>query len=431
MGEKNATEEVLIPRPRKISEIGELYQHSREKWQETHTQRAYCFGSDEVKDLDAVRLQVHGGELTEENAQAKRRAIIRKARNRLQGSLQERGQHIAKELYAFFDGYLHVVSQRTAFEHSGVSPAVQELLTAFDNSSSTNPLPLYRAACQSPIPPELLEPLLIAHVKEFQRKNEEFLQRVPHLKREFYKRALVLRARGLLPVEEPTLKTRFEQTSVQLADPLLRPLNEIYGQYSSDFSLVEIAPDLPGRLEKHTFAHEMYHAFEGKTPAEWRFSEEVETEVSRRLREQGVQDEERTPFIVDMRSGLQFRGAKEHGSSRFHWLNEALTDFFAAEHTNEKPIYVRELRLLRGLLERGKKPLSHGDFAAAYFEPYDAQEPAGQRLAYWNALMKKITESYGSGFLVKLDKFVQEKGVDEALKTMERPDGWKQIQRAY
>ncbi|GEM_PF-6274410 len=274
------------------------------------------------------------------------------------------------------------------------------------------------------IPDKLFEAFVSYHVKRFRKENEAPIKNeIPGLKRRFRKRCFEAISGLQLPLQKEVVSRRLRETRVIVKDGLFM-LEGHLGRFDVDNGVITISGwnDTLNELEL-TFTHEMMHVLSGRLI--WEIKDRYEDAETKLLyaifgsKAQSVEYEHR-------RIGVVFSTSKKF---RFFWLNEALTASLT-DDVIKRPFdvsYPSERKLLSLLESKIPRPL----FLAAYFENFDPEKPADQRIPHWNALIKKITESYGSGFLVKLDKFVQEKGVDEAVKIMELPEGWRQIQGMY
>lgn len=120
------------------------------------------------------------------------------------------------------------------------------------------------------------------------------------------------------------------------------------------------------------------------------------------------------------RTGLRFDSLGDTKIERFKWLNEAVTETLALDMDKDverdSAPYKSE-RLLLSLLINGpaggdgKHKVDKTNFFQAYFENYEPKDSDEIRLQYWKELTRSIGASYYSGFLVKIDKLIKEKGI--------------------
>lgn len=132
------------------------------------------------------------------------------------------------------------------------------------------------------------------------------------------------------------------------------------------------------------------------------------------------------------RMGLAIN-SRQQGDDRFVWLNEAVTEPLSKSilqrESKDGTSYTKEQGLLDLLLIKGSSLIDRNMVIQAYFENYDADKPYGERIPQWKAFNSAVNSAYSPGFLTRLDKYVQEFGVDKATKQLQT--NWKVIDDQY
>lgn len=108
---------------------------------------------------------------------------------------------------------------------------------------------------------------------------------------------------------------------------------------------------------------------------------------------------------------------------KFDWLNEAVTEELALRMSGyESPIYDTEVKLLYFLCTGGRKGIDPGVFERAYHEQYDptiitevGNSTRRVGVPHWKVMWRSVEESFGPGYLNRLDKIVREKGPEYGL----------------
>lgn len=414
----------------KASETSKDYIADQEsKVMMTDEAKGIFFGQYELDTISTQRRLKDRGILSEKQLRADTHRLLGKDLQKLRLCLNSSGQAleggIPTDLFeksAAFDHFFDVLykdteTRRAIEQHpryaeflSDCEPEDDETVEEF--SELTARITIEALIDEGMLSDELLEQMLRCNERSFKEVSYEFTQQLSQLRQVFQALARDAIQRGVLPITETVLNSRLQHTPTQLVDAFYSHLEPgILGSF--DDGTIEISELLESDQREHAFTHEMFHALSGRTIMQIKSGEEQEAGIS-----------ESDSWFKHLRIGTRFGTAPP----RFRWLNEALTESLTMELLRkESRIYEKERRLLSILETKVPRVL----FLPAYFENFDPEKPADQRIPHWNALVKAINEAYGGGFLVRLDKFVQEKGVDEAVKIMEQPDGWKQIQAMY
>ncbi len=231
---------------------------------------------------------------------------------------------------------------------------------------------------------------------------------LPEFKEEFIEKIDLLRQSGNLNLTPEEIKKRLASVQIYFfskgstkgrdidAKAVTSPYSSVLIEVDTNLKDAELRADL-----QHTFNHEMLHVVSGSlfltTP-----------------KHLGIFNTEK------YRRGLVFGPlAKGEKVERFRWLNEAVTESLALEMNKDKDrdsAPYRPERLLLSLLVNGpagsdKHKVDRKKFSHAYFENYEPKDEADARLKNWKELVRSINKAYYPGFLVKIDKLIEKKGL--------------------
>ncbi|OGK20191.1 hypothetical protein A3D80_01035 [Candidatus Roizmanbacteria bacterium RIFCSPHIGHO2_02_FULL_40_13b] len=218
----------------------------------------------------------------------------------------------------------------------------------------------------------------------------------------------------------PIIGSRFNKERGRLnivpADPMTiipGPLSDVGGRYhpSTNTIFLFITPE---ESVPYTFAftHELLHGLSGITSlghvAENEYNEEVIHDI----------DLQRVGLRFDHPDELYRtkNHAEKERMPRFHWLNEAVTDELTSLFFSGFPLsYINERKILGDLAlamrDRNPDQNPYLLFYNAYLEDYNSSAPLGKRVPHWHTLQRAITDTFGQGFLVELDRYILEHGV--------------------
>lgn len=266
-----------------------------------------------------------------------------------------------------------------------------------------------------------LDQLLPAYGEAVVRDHEEIQKLVPKLHQRFEERLLKLVEKGHLP---KIYKERFtDSKSVGPAKV------NLYDTFAASYLGQNITLATPAFYDPDE--HEIYlRAFEGNAPLTRHF---VHEETHRDL--SGITTHKNDRKIYTSRLGFSTHVVGEKGrvpkSAQHRILNEATTEYITNLMVYGKPgkispesrddnhdtgVYVPERQILEIIANR----VGVDTLLNAYAEDYTPGQPDTMR--YNRKLMSKIREAYGPGFLHKLDKVDQEKGVKSALSFVRSAD---------
>jgi hypothetical protein len=259
------------------------------------------------------------------------------------------------------------------------------------------------------LPDELHERLLRIHTENFKKKQAEFEKKLPRLLKSVRANLLTGIQKKQLPITKELIETRLSETTIRLQDALRAHLKELWGEYIPHTGNIYIAENVPDNYIKETLTHEVFHALSGRTAFLERYmDEENENEPAF----DGTFDS-----VAHQRTGAGFYEDPFGSIERLGWLDEAITERLTMQLTKASTgSYPQERLLLDLLLSRGKHPVDPHFFVDAYFENYEPSNP--EKVPAWKTMVFVITKSYRPGFLVEIDKIVQERGVGAAIKFM-------------
>lgn len=218
----------------------------------------------------------------------------------------------------------------------------------------------------------------------------------------------------------PVIRTKYSQERerfyVAFADALTVvpiPGGDIAGEYDPSKNAILLFA-IPRRSEgapSRTFTHEVFHGLSGVTSLGHFVEDDGEDFM-------GDIDIQRLGLQFDHPHGL-YRDTSHTPKEklpRFTWLNEAVTEELTALSYDCMPNTYREERKILHDLAMAMEPYSGKKnpfllFYSAYFEDYDPSQPPGKRVPHWRELQRVINDTFGSGFLVELDKHIRKHGV--------------------
>lgn len=372
----------------------------------------YLFGNKLLEEIDRFNRPSLGFEKESILVQ-----IEQRAKRSQEKSIKESFDYIRQTLY---DQYDHPRFKQGVYAFLSENRARKKmealLLGGKRVSVSRRPIPTKEEVLQ--ISDEELERLLRVHKTDFELTLERSKKLIIEFHSRFANKAEEKVASEKLPISHDFLRQRIEETKVTLIDALLEKTQDQGGSYNEKNGVFLSEQDF-FPLGEEIYTHEMFHALSGRTIIT-KVTNFTDMADELGLTKEDIAQED----IRGERVGLFFRGKK-----RFFWLNEAVTESLKQEllvnniRLQKHLTYKDEIRLFNLLV--GKGQLDRKLFLEAYFENYDTNAPVGQKIPAWKRLSKAITDAYGSGFLVRLDKLVQRQGVKSAIEIFEKD--WRQI----
>ncbi len=276
---------------------------------------------------------------------------------------------------------------------------------------------------------EIYEAMLRRHVKVVEEKQKMVEQELPRLLAGFRERAESFAERRRINLGDLNLHRLDPQEgriNLYAVDALSGDLGgDTWGNFRVESDEINIATQVLGGKSAYfpndlwlffgpemVFTHETLHLLAGRTAVG----------IGPAYKEGGY-DIDRVTY---QRIGLSF----QNGEPRFHWLDEAVTQSLTVEllgvSTEEAVAYTKEQKLLDLLLSVGRQPINRGVLETAYFENFEVYADEGESaVPAWNKFRRAVNEAYDSGFLVRLDNFVKENGLDEAIRVMK--EDWRKI----
>lgn len=443
---------------KKVSESSEDYQSDRyyEKEVIEGTRSLFCFGEanlEKIKELNrrAVpleeRLSIYPSALRERQREWEARRSLSKEQ-----AEAETRKEIMRSV-AFFKKAL--VGSKSSFEAELIlkdaleQPSIRALAASEGAAISKRTLARYKTPLRKKTDEEMLltsifgetrydDPELVRllaliggkrvstklwmeilrdHGENFQHSVEEFEERLlPELTERFRAQMTVAIERGELPIDAERLNRRIAEVSFALRDAVFARLEERSGSFSSEFSQINIAAHLaaPSRRKQleRTFFHEMFHATSGRSI------------VAKTTKYKMSHGEDEDAEYTHQRIGMRFV-IEQTKRRRFRWLNEAITEElttrYAAPTESRRPVssYQKERSLFDFIKNKGRVPIHDRIFINAYFENLDPSLPPSERLPAWKALSEKMEESWGVGFLNRLDAKIKQIGVKKTTDLLE------------
>jgi hypothetical protein len=264
------------------------------------------------------------------------------------------------------------------------------------------------------IPVELYIEMAKRHIAEFAKKERKFEKYVPLMNRLFLDGLWKQSERIGFSFEGKVVEKRVGQAIIHLSDTLTATLEERWGSFDADHNTVIIAENVPDELKLNVFSHEMLHLISGRTIMLWG-------------EEEGIGEIRHQRIGTRFKASLTETDRRKRKTSRFRWLNEAITEMLAAEISGVKDpfAYGSEQDIVRELANRGKQTIGWNLFFNAYFENYDPGLPPEERIRAWKNLRRAINEAYTPDFLVALDDCIRRQGADFTRELLRRD--WYEI----
>src|SRR3989344_3794392 len=306
-------------KPERISSYSPEYREIREKMRERVPESARIFGESELEDVDNMRKHIEilkdwiGEEKDEENIKKWKEhieAFERYSQNNI-SRLKERLREAVKR---------GPVDTITFFEVASVSENIEQMLRSevdyFDKIEKKigyDEDTLFILFEDGLVSDKVFEEMVRVYVKLWEKRQEQFHERIPQILATFRDTALQAIKEGKLPITEELLEERMGDTRVYLADDL-----QIKQCTSGDYDVGEGAIRVAYRenieAQEKTVFHEMIHALSGRTIL---------------IEEKGYFPDE---MLEHQRVGFRFNVYDKNGDwagKRFRWLNEAVTEEIA------------------------------------------------------------------------------------------------------
>jgi hypothetical protein len=273
-----------------------------------------------------------------------------------------------------------------------------------------------------------LKELARIHVEKY---NEILLKYMDKLQEVLpgVKRSIIDHLRSSLgeDVDFSVIEKKLDSTEVSICDPLSVEVDEEWGHYRGNSRKIFLSYEV--LLDKDilvtVLTHELLHAVSGNLVIKSELVDYSDDETS--------DDESYNKTFSDvevMRVGLA--GPFFSGRRVFAWLNEAVTESINIEinnHEEKLKTYKEERTLFDLLCMKGSKPIDKRVVYGVYFEDYDLKslEEKGTGVPKWKEFWQEINEAYCSGFLRKLDSYIKQFGIKEAVLSMQSDEGIEKI----
>jgi hypothetical protein len=249
---------------------------------------------------------------------------------------------------------------------------------------------------------ERLKNFLRYHVDESMQDYRESTARIPEWEERFL-------ARLPAGVDMDMARRRISETRITFFDELSALTTwhnkDADGTFDDRNSIVRVNLVKHPISQEKIYTHEMLHAISGRAllfhPATLTFPGSIVNQCT------------------GLRLGHTEKGGlpKAKSLTRFHWLNEAVTEDLAQEMMDGagQGYYHNERDLLETLRTSGKFDIDPEVFRRAYFENFEPGSKAGERLKHWKELQSQLRQAYGEPILIKIDDIVRESGVIVAI----------------
>ena len=220
--------------------------------------------------------------------------------------------------------------------------------------------------------------------------------------------------KGDFPVSLEVAKERMKAVKFLAIDEISASLKEKWGDFVGRNHTVRFSSDIPQDQIYKVLTHEIFHAVSGQIE-KLEYSPEYEDNPN-------LSSNEILKIGVQLNRVNFFTGTPlEH----LRWLNEALTEEATAVLIGEElsKSYVDERRLLKLLIEKG---IPKEVFFEAYFENFNVSTNKTEHsLPKMKKLFNLMNDTFGKGFLFKLDSYIKEnssKKVSGTTKAIENFD---------
>lgn len=199
-----------------------------------------------------------------------------------------------------------------------------------------------------------------------------------------------------LPISIRFINERLAALKYIAVDPAQTFFKEKWGDFDERNHIIRLSTDIPKEDRFQAFVHEVIHALSGQIETLALDEGSGELEVTEGPYEIANGDYDQ------LKSGLALK-------NKLSWLNEALTEHITHELVGKSYAYTNERELLDLIVGHGV-PL-HALFAA-YFEN-NTSEMKGHKFPATGELFGMTNKLFGTGFLMKLDTFINSFNRDE------------------
>jgi len=149
---------------------------------------------------------------------------------------------------------------------------------------------------------------------------------------------------------------------------------------------------------KPTFAHEIIHNLAGHS---------YRVQIDEMATDFDAEDHSHAFYaVVPEKHGIGFY-------NNLRWLNEGLSDLISQEICPSKDpniIYGDEKSLLKRVMETGKNQISIDLAYQSYFEEHNQKLPEDKQFPKTKIFLQTVSNSWSSGFLIRLDKLIRSYG---------------------
>ncbi len=237
------------------------------------------------------------------------------------------------------------------------------------------------------------------HIKTFGVEAQKMTERFVEYERQFRQKLNEYISNRIIPISRDEAILRLEQFRVSPLDQITRKASTAAGEFDIYTTDTYVADGQTPEDERNTYFHERLHAIGGRTvlydPEQYHFGESIEFHKT------------------GMRIGRPT-------SERFLWLDEAITTELADIMSGYGPnndIYTDERRLMSLFLYSGKHVIPRQLLLDAYFEDYEPD--SAEKIPALKKFLNVVGTAYEPKFLIKLDKTVQEQGIEAGVELVQ------------
>jgi len=214
-----------------------------------------------------------------------------------------------------------------------------------------------------------------------------------------------------LKIQKSRINKILNSIDLGYVDPLLGTLEKIDGSYRPDINRISLSPfEYNNDKKEIIFTHEALHAISGKTA--------IIKQITSTFGDFDDSDNTITSSeLIIQKNGLNFFYSKDN-KNIFGFLDEGITQLLTEEILDKKTGYYQgEMNLVKKIVEKSNGKIELVDFYRAYFEDYEPN--AKNIILHWKSLQQKIKECYGDNFLNKLNRQVNNLGIEKTLKSLD------------
>lgn len=348
-----------------INESSEQYQTFLNERKNKPGNEKSAFGKDQIDYIDNIRRRI-AIRKSEEDSEENRKSIAQQQEEIIDtlSFLQEKlaRKFISESNLTGFFAFLKEMAQ---------DEKISKKFTENISSESGLELIIGTHLIKKTIPAEFFEEMIRAHIDLFERKQEEFQNRLPEIISSFKDKVQTFIQNGHLPITSELLDSRISEMTISLIDSL-EGNERVVGNHNSDTGVLGIRTDefLTKEQQEKVVFHEGIHALSGRT---------ILMDDNKQVM---------PPNIQHQRIGLVFKTKKT--PQKFRWLNEAVTESITMDLKGDSEGEYKDERIaLQNLYEKG---ISKELIYKAYFENYITN--GEEHIPAWKNFVCKLDELF-------------------------------------